>query len=457
MTNIVPYSTTNAYSLSDHYVAHTSSSLDKAYSLSQRGSRVIEDVTNSAANVVLCPVANPHQSTNFDVLRARGYWTGRAAFGALLSIPLIPFPIMRSILDRSRPEIFFIKSNAPIKTEAGKALHLMTSNTALGPEWLNGKSYLSKSIIRAQQIADKLTALDDKDLPDVFMGQEVWDESATKILVESLKTRYPYIIHSVGSNRLGRNSGLLMASRFPIVEAEFRPFPVSASEFCNKGALRANILVEGKNIAVIDLHNVSAEDTYNATLRSQHLNSVLEWIKSDADKFNAIFVAGDFNISRLNNHQQPMEEYEGIQNSFFSHFEDPYTTEHEENNKRISGQSRYLPLDVPSNANATEPEGSFYATDAASNWLTTPEDVGGISGCRYDFILRYKKEGETPKNDTAEIRRIFGKLSDHLALSAEMALELAEPLPLPLPLPEPMPLTMPVPVPLPVLSPIPLK
>lgn len=421
MTNIIPCSTTNTFSLSNRYVAHTSYPLDTAYSLSQLGSLIIEDVTNSVANAVLCPVANPHRSTNCKALVARGYWTGRAAFGALLSIPLMPFPISRSLIDCTRPEIFFIKSNAPIKTDAGKALHLMTANTALGPEWLNGKSYLSNSVTRAQQIADKLTALDNKDLPDVFMGQEVWDEASTKILVESLKTRYPYIIHSIGSNCVGRNSGLLIASLFPIVEAEFRPFPISVLEFTNKGALRAKILVEGKHVAVIDLHNVSAENSYNANLRSQHLASVLEWIESDADQFNAIFVAGDFNISRLNNYQKPMEEYEAIQKSFFSNFYDPYTVEHE-GNKRISSQSKYLTLDVPSGARATEPEGSFYATDTASNWLTAPEYVGGISGCRYDFILRYKKAGEEPKNDTAEIRRIFGKLSDHLALSAEMAL-----------------------------------
>ena len=78
---------------------------------------------------------------------------------------------------------------------------------------------------RMEEAVEKILALaKEGKLPDVICCQEVFTETAVKILVEGLREHYPHIIHNVGKNNIGTNSGLMMFSRYPIDDIEFQPF-----------------------------------------------------------------------------------------------------------------------------------------------------------------------------------------------------------------------------------------
>lgn len=70
-----------------------------------------------------------------------------------------------------------------------------------------------------------------KDL-DVVCFQGVFEYRAQKTLIESLQGKFPYIVsdcevNSWSTNRFRWPSGLVVASRWPIINASFKPFSVS--------------------------------------------------------------------------------------------------------------------------------------------------------------------------------------------------------------------------------------
>lgn len=69
--------------------------------------------------------------------------------------------------------------------------------------------------------------------------EEVFTDEAIQILVERLKTEFPYSVHHCGKNILGLSGGILFLSRFPIVDAEYRSFSNRAGTnyFSQKGCL----------------------------------------------------------------------------------------------------------------------------------------------------------------------------------------------------------------------------
>ena len=415
---MIPKSDTNSYSIAAHYCIHPSPLIAGGYRVLQRGSYFSEQASHSLARAVVSPTADPKVAGIVPTLARRVSWLGCALLEGLAALPTMGMPLARSLLDRIRPELSIVVSEVSTTAVPDDNLHLMTANMALGPGWLNAKGRFASSVERAQCMGQRLNALSDSELPSIFLAQEVWDEQATEALVTQLQQRYPYIIHSVGSNVLGRNSGLFVASRYPISDIEFRPFDSfpSSDNLSNKGILRAEIQAGERRLAIYNLHAISPETVEGAALRKKHLQSLLHWIQEEADHYDDIFVAGDFNLSPHNDQGRVMDEFEDVQRNFFSHFIDPFLSEHDTRScQRTKGKPSYVTLDVPE-GHALEPEGSFYDIHQGSSWQKMSWK-GGIPGCRYDFILLYKKEGSTYRSH-AEIRRLFGHLSDHLPLSA---------------------------------------
>nr|KAG5707904.1 hypothetical protein BaRGS_031635 [Batillaria attramentaria] len=70
---------------------------------------------------------------------------------------------------------------------------------------------------------------------DFLCMQEVFDGNYNKVLRKELHKVFPYILHDIGvtslsSNYFLLNSGLLFASRFPVLQADFKFFPHSVSQ-----------------------------------------------------------------------------------------------------------------------------------------------------------------------------------------------------------------------------------
>jgi exonuclease III len=123
------------------------------------------------------------------------------------------------------------------------AMHSMTRR-------LNGTRPVEN---RVQEAADYLLTQDD----DIICLQEVFTEEATEILVNKLKGKYPHIVHNVGKNVVGMNSGLMLLSKYPLEKVEFETFEsrVGLNKLSQKGVLGAIVMLPGnKKMVVTNAH-----------------------------------------------------------------------------------------------------------------------------------------------------------------------------------------------------------
>ncbi|CAH1270822.1 SMPD3 [Branchiostoma lanceolatum] len=85
---------------------------------------------------------------------------------------------------------------------------------------------------------------------DFLCCQEVFDQDATRRLVAGLRQHFGHVIYdpgrwSWGANLWAFHSGLLLASRYPVLAAEFRPFSAARKQdrWAAKGALMVKVFL----------------------------------------------------------------------------------------------------------------------------------------------------------------------------------------------------------------------
>lgn len=154
---------------------------------------------------------------------------------------------------------------------------------------------------------------------DVLCLEEVFDTRAAQKLSERLKPVFGHILHDVGvyacqppcscSTFKFFNSGMFLASRFPVLDAHFHFFPNSRGEdaLAAKGLLSAKLLVgkneKGRNVVgyfnCTHLHAPEGE----GEIRCLQLNMVTKWIgdfqaASSLPEEEVVFdvLCGDFNF-----------------------------------------------------------------------------------------------------------------------------------------------------------------
>lgn len=83
---------------------------------------------------------------------------------------------------------------------------------------------------------------------DIVCFQETWDRDFAKILLDKIHSVFPYVVYDAGScnsqsNLFMLNSGLMIASKFPIEDADFKWFQAStlACRFSAKGLLMVKV------------------------------------------------------------------------------------------------------------------------------------------------------------------------------------------------------------------------
>ncbi|KAL8615326.1 hypothetical protein ACOMHN_038065 [Nucella lapillus] len=152
---------------------------------------------------------------------------------------------------------------------------------------------------------------------DVLCLQEVFDWNYNKTLRKELHKVFPYIIHDVGvwswqSNYFMVNSGLMMASRHPVLDVEFKFFPhcVSQCLFISKGLLMVKLLIgeetdNRRQVGYVYTTHLQAYEGPGSVIVKQ-LDSIVEWTaefrKKTADSRDVILfdvVCGDFNFDNL--------------------------------------------------------------------------------------------------------------------------------------------------------------
>lgn len=142
---------------------------------------------------------------------------------------------------------------------------------------------------RVERIAEAIQAY------DIVLIQEAFD-SHTASLPE--RAGFPYAYHHRNADLWRQPSGLMVLSRFPIVETDFMPFPGLAPPdlLANKGVLFAR--VQHPEIGYLDLYNThyqSRQQPDAANIRIHSNNATLKQLLLKHHQYHPTIIGGDFN------------------------------------------------------------------------------------------------------------------------------------------------------------------
>ncbi|XP_046373908.2 sphingomyelin phosphodiesterase 5-like [Haliotis rufescens] len=171
---------------------------------------------------------------------------------------------------------------------------------------------------------------------DFICFQEVWQRCYSRLLIAELQKVFPYVIHdaghwSLGCNYFMFNSGLLFASRYEILDVDFKPFLNSCKfEVINsKGLLMVKVLLgktgaDKRDVGYIFCTHLQANQG-DEKVTDKQLDDILRWTEafrqettSEHDNVKLDCISGDFNFDNMS----PCD-HELSSHPLFDQYEDP--------------------------------------------------------------------------------------------------------------------------------------
>ncbi|XDV53141.1 hypothetical protein PO909_021723 [Leuciscus waleckii] len=300
---------------------------------------------------------------------------------------------------------------------------------------------------------------------DFLCLQEVFDRRAADRLRRQLHRYFPFVLSDVGrygwkgccSRFKFLNSGLLLASRYPILDAHYECFPNGRSEdaLAAKGVLFAKVQVgssaqEQRVVGYITCTHLHAIEG-DASVRCEQLDMLLEWgaefrrntlAPTDEEKVLEDQVAFDVILGDLNFDNCSSEDKLEQQHSLFNHYKDPCRLGPGEDKPWALGtlldtaglydEEVSSPESLQKVMENEEGRKEYLVFPASKNHC--PSQKGRKiplkgNGRRIDYIL-YKEEGLQPdwKVDIEELSFItqLAGLTDHLSVAARLVVSTGE-------------------------------
>uniref|UniRef100_A0A3B4C090 Sphingomyelin phosphodiesterase 3 n=1 Tax=Pygocentrus nattereri TaxID=42514 RepID=A0A3B4C090_PYGNA len=300
---------------------------------------------------------------------------------------------------------------------------------------------------------------------DFLCLQEVFDRRASERLCRQLHRYFPYVLSDVGrygwkgccSRFKFLNSGLLLASRYPILDAHYECYPNGRGEdaLAAKGALYAKVQVGTSHqeqrvvgyIACTHLHAIEGD----ASVRCEQLDLLLEWaaefrratsVPAGEEKALEDQVAFDVILGDLNFDNCSSEDKLEQQHAIFTQYRDPCRLGPGEDKPWALGtlldtsglydEEVSSPESLQKVMENEEGRKEYLVFPASKNQC--PNQKGRKiplkgNGRRIDYIL-YKEEGLQPdwKVDIEEFSFItqLAGLTDHLSVAARLAVSTGE-------------------------------
>jgi endonuclease/exonuclease/phosphatase family metal-dependent hydrolase len=274
------------------------------------------------------PVCKSHiffrQSSTIDALYPDSYritnWARKAAYlsgTCFYGLASVPFTLQgmafRYAVCQLQKETFtYREGNAPEKTlEAGQEFSHLAANVACNS---SGHSISDAGVMpwpyRIEAICRKVL----KQQADVVTLYEVFDPAAAYYFYEKMKGEYAHFYFNMGPRVLGVNSGIFVASKYAIKNAQFTAFPkemlVDRTKNAEKGIFSFDLASMGKIFArIITSHLQHSEEPAYATskeLKARQDEMVLMMQKVDkTPKDRAVIVVGDLNMDDEEYNAQP--------------------------------------------------------------------------------------------------------------------------------------------------------
>uniref|UniRef100_A0A8C9X809 Sphingomyelin phosphodiesterase 3 n=1 Tax=Sander lucioperca TaxID=283035 RepID=A0A8C9X809_SANLU len=280
---------------------------------------------------------------------------------------------------------------------------------------------------------------------DFLALQEVFDHGSTTRLRRQLHRYFPYVLSDVGrygwkgccSRFKFLNSGLMLASRYPILDARFECYPNGRGEdaLAAKGALFAKVHVGTSHqdqrvvgyLTCTHLHAIEGD----ASVRCEQLDLLLQWVAEfrqsssqprEGEKVLEDLVAFDVILGDLNFDNCSSEDKLEQQHALFTQYKDPCRLGPGEDKpwalvmENEEGRKEYLVF-PPSKSQCP-----------ASSQKGRKIPLKG-NGRRIDYML-YSDEGMQPdwKLDIEEFSFVtqLAGLTDHLSVAMRLAVSTGE-------------------------------
>lgn len=226
-------------------------------------------------------------------------------------------------ISKSSSDVVCVPCDDTEETSAESSPPLLNSNQNSNQQGRSGhrsapRALLSQGLRQQDDVPWEVSSLFPADI-DILCLEEVFDKRAARKLTDVLKPVFGHILYDIGvyacqppcrcSSFKFFNSGLFLASRFPVLEAQYHCFPNSRGEdaLAAKGLLSAKVLIgqnqKGKRVVgyfnCTHLHAPEGE----GEIRCEQLNMVTKWI-GDFQAANSLpdedvvfdVLCGDFNF-----------------------------------------------------------------------------------------------------------------------------------------------------------------
>ncbi|XP_006801449.1 sphingomyelin phosphodiesterase 5 isoform X2 [Neolamprologus brichardi] len=288
---------------------------------------------------------------------------------------------------------------------------------------------------------------------DILCLEEVFDKRAARKLTNILKLEFGHILYDIGvyacqppcrcSSFKFFNSGLFLASRFPVLEAQYHCFPNSRGEdaLAAKGLLSVKVLI-GKNqkqkrvVGYFNCTHLHAPEG-EGEIRCIQLKMVTKWIaefqaankQPDEDVVFDV-LCGDFNFDNCS-----PDDHQEQSHSVFEEYKDPCRAGPGKEKPWVTGTLLEQPtlyeedVNTPENLQRTlESEDlrkRFIAPPVpkADSPLVYPETDQPWIGRRIDYILyresSISKQCQTEIEEVTFITQLAG-LTDHIPVGLKL-------------------------------------
>ncbi|XP_019110661.2 sphingomyelin phosphodiesterase 5 [Larimichthys crocea] len=288
---------------------------------------------------------------------------------------------------------------------------------------------------------------------DILCLEEVFDKRAAQKLTQLLRPVFGHILYDVGvyacqppcgcSSFKFFNSGLFLASRFPVLEAQYRCFPNSRGEdaLAAKGLLSAKVLIgQNKNqkrvVGYFNCTHLHAPEG-EGEIRCEQLNMVTKWTgdfqaANKQPNEDVVFdvLCGDFNFDNCS----PDDNLEQ-NHCLFEEYRDPCRAGPRQEKPWVIGTLLEQPTLYEDDVNTPEKlQRTLEREELRKRYISPPVPVEGIPlvypengepwiGRRIDYILyresSISKHCQTEIEEMTFITQLAG-LTDHIPVGLRL-------------------------------------
>ncbi|TNV84966.1 hypothetical protein FGO68_gene15440 [Halteria grandinella] len=266
---------------------------------------------------------------------------------------------------------------------------------------------------------------------DIICFQEVFDfinkQRRQKLISYAEKAGYFYHRTSDPAplfSSMLLDGGLLTISRFPIVESEFKPYPISmlSDALTYKGVLYCKIDIQGKFLHIFQSHTqasyfseVYEEFEASINTRQDQIRNIRQFVEEktqNADQSDLIIVCGDLNINGRKVDRVNVEGYRHMDTHTLPQFRralDQYDMEYDQMVSILSRDQEDKVIDVMRKANGGESpitfgdviidkEGKLRPTETQ---MVKEEDYCIMNSLDYIFQLQRSFQSAGPDNEVS--------------------------------------------------------